>query len=84
MVVQTVALSYATIHPFFLSLGNTRKEALIVFTANLTYILLAYVLVNWIGLIGMVIAFAVQVLVAVLWKCIDIKKVIKNEEIQRD
>ena len=84
MVVQTIALSYATIHPFFLSLGNTKKEALIVFIANLTYILLAYVLVNLIGLIGMVIAFAVQVFIVVLWQYIDIEKVIKNEEIQRN
>lgn len=81
LIIQTIALSFTTIHPFYLSLGNTKKEALITFIANVVYVILAYVFVNKFELVGMTFAFGVQVFIAIFMKYIDIKKVIKSEKI---
>lgn len=81
MTIQTIALSYTTIHPFFISLGSTKKEAAITFLSNFVYLGLAYLLIRWLGLIGIVIAFAIQVFIAIYLKYSDIKKVLKNEKV---
>ncbi len=84
LIIQTYALSYSTIHPYFLSLNQPKKSAIYVLITNIIYMGLAYVLVHFMGMIGMVLAFAVQCTMVIWLKIIDIKRILKegakNEE----
>ena len=78
LIVQTYALSYSTIHPYFLSLNQPKKSAIYVFVANMAYFVLALALVGRIGLMGMVLAFAMQCLLVIWLKIISIKRIIQG------
>ena len=82
LIIQTFALSYTAIHPFFISLGNTKKEAIITLASNVVYLILAYIFVRIIGLIGVIFAFAIQVFIAIYCKYKSIKKVLLDEKKQ--
>ena len=74
LLIQTYALSYTTVHPFYLSLGKAKNSTIITLFSNVIYILLAYFLSINIGLIGAVIAFSVQAILAINLKRLDILK----------
>lgn len=78
LIVQTYALSYSTIHPYFLSLNQPKKSAIYVFVSNTIYFILAFILVDQIGLMGMVLAFAVQCTLVIWLKIIDIKRIVEG------
>ena len=86
IVVQAFALSYTTIHPYFLSLNEAKRSALYVFVANTVYFIVALLLVPKIGLVGIVISFAVQVWIVIFAKVkrimkLSINKIVKNKVI---
>lgn len=78
LMIQTYALSYTTIHPFFITLGNMRINAIIEFTANIAYLIVSYILVRAMGLLGITIAFLIQILLNIFLKYFCIKKMIAN------
>lgn len=80
LMIQTYALSYTTIHPFFITLGNMRINAIIEFTANIVYLIVSYILVRAMGLLGITIAFLIQILLNIFLKYFCIKKMIVNTE----
>ena len=80
LMIQTYALSYTTIHPFFITLGNMRINAIIEFTANIVYLIVSYILVRAMGLLGITIAFLIQILLNIFLKYFCIKKWIANTE----
>ena len=80
LMIQTYALSYTTIHPFFITLGNMRINAIIEFTANIAYLIVSYILVRAMGLSGITIAFLIQILLNIFLKYFCIKKMIANTE----
>ena len=80
LMIQTYALSYTTIHPFFITLGNMRINTIIEFTANIVYLIVSYILVRAMGLLGITIAFLIQILLNIFLKYFCIKKMIANTE----
>lgn len=75
-----IALSYASIHPYFLSLGKSKQTALYTLITNIVYIIVAYILVVRIGFGGMIVAFLIQSLSNICLKTISIRKELKNEK----
>lgn len=80
LIIQTYALSYTTIHPFFITLGNMKINAIIEFTANIVYLIVSFILVRVMGLLGITIAFLIQILLNIFLKYFCIKKMIANTE----
>lgn len=78
LIVQVIALSYTTIHPYFLSLNQSKKSCIYVFTANVAYCILAIILVNLIGMTGIILAYTVQFSIVIYLKCKFIKSNINN------
>lgn len=77
LIVQIFALSYTTIHPFYLSLNKPKLESLYVLISNIVYLILAYNLVQHIGMIGIILSFATQCFLVIYLKIHDIKKELK-------
>ena len=80
LIIQTYALSYTTIHPFFITLGNMKINAIIEFTANIAYLIISYILVRLMGLLGITIAFLIQILLSIFLKYHCINKMISYNE----
>jgi len=80
LIIQTYALSYTTIHPFFITLGNMKINAIIEFTANIVYLIVSFILVRVMGLLGITIAFLIQILLNIFLKYFCIKKWVANTE----
>lgn len=80
LIIQTYALSYTTIHPFFITLGNMKINAIIEFTANIVYLIVSFILVRVMGLLGITIAFLIQILLNIFLKYFCIKKWVENTE----
>lgn len=72
--VKTLALSYTTIHPYFITLGNAKQSAIYVFIANVIYIILALLLTKKFGMISLVLSFFVQSTIVISLKINHIKK----------
>lgn len=72
--VQTLALSYTTIHPYFVTLGNAKQSAIYVMIANIVYMFVALILANKFGMIGLVISYFIQSSIVILLKIRHIKK----------
>ena len=74
LLVQTYALSYTTIHSYFLSLNKSKQSALYCCIANVVYMILAILLVKTWGMFGIVFSYLIQVLIVIKLKERDIKK----------
>lgn len=74
LLVQVVALSYTTVHPYFLSLDKAKHSTLYVLLSNVIYIFLALILVHYIGMLGIVLAYAIQCFIVIYLKVRNIKK----------
>lgn len=74
LLVQLFALSYTTVHPYFLSLNKAKYSTLYVLLANIVYCILAYILVNKLGMLGIVFAYFIQCLTVIQLKIRDIKR----------
>lgn len=79
LIIQTYALSYTTIHPFYLSLGKAKNSTLYILLANIVYLIVAYLLTIKIGIIGVVLAFSIQVAMVINLKKRDIIRCLKKE-----
>lgn len=80
LLVQTFALSYTTIHPYFLSLDKAKNATIYSLMSNIIYCFIAYVLVIKLGMIGIIISYFIQSAIVIGLKYIDIKKIIKENE----
>ncbi|MBR7042103.1 MAG: oligosaccharide flippase family protein, partial [Bacilli bacterium] len=76
LLVQIVALSFTAIHPLYISLNKVREDTLIAFISNVIYFLIAYILVRYIGMLGIVIAFAIQSAIMIIVKYYHIGKIV--------
>lgn len=74
LIAQLFALSFTTIHPFFFALGKARESTLFIAIANLLYFIIAITSIQAIGLIAMVIAYAVQISCAIGLKYFVIRR----------
>lgn len=83
LLVQTFALSYTTIHPYFLSLDKAKNATIYSLISNIIYCVVAYILVIKFGMIGIIIAYFIQSSVVIGLKYIDIKKIIKSNEVDK-
>lgn len=63
-----IAMACITIHPLFTAMGYVKKNVFILLVANAGYLVLAWLLGNLIGLLGLAIAFGVQLLIVVTLK----------------
>lgn len=80
LLIQTYALSYSTIHPYFLSLDQSKRSALYVLISNVVYMIIAFAATRYVGLLGMVIAFLIQCVLAIELKKRYIKKILRSEK----
>lgn len=74
LLIQVFALSYTTVHPYFLSLNKAKYSTLYVLLANIVYCILAYILVIKIGMLGIILAYFIQCLIVIQLKINAIKK----------
>ncbi len=77
LIIQTFALSWTAIHPYYTSLNKPFVSALIISIANMLYAGLLWLLVPSLALMAVPIAFAVQCFIAIYPKLWDSKRVIK-------
>lgn len=76
LLLQSFALSYTTIHPYFVSLGEVFYSFKYVLISNIVYICLAFFLVGYLDMLGIVLAYAVQFTLVIVLKNEKIKKVL--------
>lgn len=74
LLIQTFALSYTTVHPYFLSLDKAKYSAIYILIANIIYMILALILVKLIGILGIILAYFAQCSIAIYLKIRNIKK----------
>lgn len=78
LIIQIIALSFASLHPLYISLNKVKEDALIAFISNMIYLIVAYFLVKNIGMMGLVIAFAVQSFTIISIKYNHVKRSLKE------
>jgi O-antigen/teichoic acid export membrane protein len=59
LLLRTISTACATIHPLFNAMGYVKQSTMISLVANCVYVLLAWYLGKWSGLIGLAIAYGV-------------------------
>ena len=74
LAVQTLALSYTTVHPFFISIGKAKESSYIVLISNLIYIVVSILLIQKIGMMALVISYFLQSSIVIGLKILCIKK----------
>lgn len=77
LLMKSLATVFIFIHPLFLALGYIKRETKIVFIANFLYLAILFILIKKIGLIGVIIAYGIQVFLIVMMKGIVILKSLK-------
>lgn len=75
-----IGFSYVAIHPFFLSLGKAKEDAIVNLISNLLYIALAYIGVKFFGAFGIVLATMSQILITIISKSVIIRHELENEK----
>lgn len=78
--VRSYALSYTAVHQLFTSLGLVREDFYITGTSNIVYVIVAYFLAKEIGLLGIVLALALQVMLSINLKKVKIKKMLPSSD----
>lgn len=74
LITQIILMSYVAIHPFFSSLGHAKEDFLYTLITNLIYLGLAFVLVDIIGIYGIIVSIFVQGMTYIILKTIYIYK----------
>lgn len=74
LAVQTLALSYTTVHPYFISIGKAKESSYIVLIANLIYIIVSILLIQKIGMLALVVSYFLQSSIVIGLKILSIKK----------
>ena len=75
LISQSIALSYTTVHPYFLSLNQSKRSFIYVFIANIVFIISSYILVFPLGMLGIVISYTIQFSIVIYLKLNYIKKI---------
>lgn len=75
LISQSIALSYTTVHPYFLSLNQSKRTFIYVFIANIVFIISSYILVFPLGMLGIVISYTIQFSIVIYLKLNYIKKI---------
>lgn len=65
LIVQAYAVSYSTIHPYFLSLNQPKKSTIYVTIANIAYMILSLSLIKPLGMIGIIFSFFIQCIIVI-------------------
>lgn len=78
IIIHTISISFTTIHPLFISMGKVKEDFIYVLVTNLLYFAVALVLVKYLGMLGIVISYAVQSFSIILLKKIKIEKTLKE------
>lgn len=76
LLIQIVALSFTALHPLYISLNKVKEDALIAFVSNVVYLIVSYLLVSRLGMLGIVIAFAIQSSLIISIKYNETEKII--------
>lgn len=60
LITQVILMSYVAIHPFFSALGHAKEDFIFALLTNLLYLGLAFILVRYIGIYGIIISIFIQ------------------------
>ena len=71
-----MALSFTALHPLYISLNKVKEDALIAFVSNVVYLIVSYLLVSRLGMLGIVIAFDIQISLIISIKYNETEKII--------
>jgi O-antigen/teichoic acid export membrane protein len=74
LMLRVFAITAVTIHPLFTAMGYVKQTTIIVLTANVIYLVLAWNLGQAIGLLGLAIAYGLQITTTVGLKAIYIAR----------
>lgn len=77
LLLQSLALSYTTIHPYFVALGEVYYSFKYVLISNIVYVIISLILVNIIGMTGIVLAYGVQFMIVIYLKKRRIEKILE-------
>lgn len=80
LIVHTIALSYTTIHPFFVSLGEVKSSFKYVLVSNIIYIIVSLILIKPINMLAIVIAYTCQFSIIIFCKKRKISKILRLKE----
>ncbi len=80
---QSFALSYTTIHPYFVSLGEVFYSFLYVLISNIIYVCLSFIFVKYLNMLGLVFAYAIQFMLVIYLKNNKIKKVLVINDVNK-
>lgn len=75
---RALALSYASIHPLFVALGQVKQNFIVTLFANVVYIVLVWVTVGRIGIWAILLGLAVEYFVIIHMKRKRIEKVVQR------
>lgn len=78
IIVHTISISFTTIHPLFISMGKVKEDFLYVLITNILYFIFAIILVKWLGMLGIVAAYAIQSFSIIWLKKRKIEKSLKE------
>lgn len=78
LLIKMLATIFIVIHPLFLAMGYIKIETKIVFIANLLYLLVLFIFIKKFALIGVILAYGLQVFLILLMKGVIILKEINN------
>lgn len=78
LLVKMLATIFIVIHPLFLAMGYIKIETKIVFITNLLYLLALFIFIKKFALIGVILAYGLQVFLILLMKGVIILKEINN------
>lgn len=78
LLVKMLATIFIVIHPLFLAMGYIKIETKIVFITNLLYLLVLFIFIKKFALIGVILAYGLQVFLILLMKGVIILKEINN------
>ena len=76
LIIHTIALSYTTIHPYFIALGDAFASFRYSLYSNVLYLIIAYYLVSYFGMIGILIGYFIQFMTLITLKDLRIKRVV--------
>ena len=65
---KSLATVTIIVHPLFLAMGFIKSETKIIFIANMIYLFVLFLLIKKLALIGVILAYGIQVLLIVFMK----------------
>lgn len=78
LLLRTFALSYATIHSLFITLGQVKLDFIYTLNSNIAYTLITYFTINKIGIWAILIGMFVQYISLIYLKKRKIQAIVKN------